>query len=74
MDRIFYRYSGFNTIFEEESMKLKEVARPILSLMFGVAIIVLTARGLVPVEAFVAVATASIIWWFKSRDEEKLRK
>ncbi len=52
-------------------MKIKEITRPILSWMFGAAIIVLTAKGIIPVPAFVAVASVTITWWFKSRDEEK---
>lgn len=43
--------------------------RPILTLLFGGAFIYFTATGIVPREAFVATATAVVIWWFRSRDE-----
>jgi len=54
-------------------MNLKGLTRPILSWIFGVAFCVFTGMRIVPPEAFVGVATACIIWWFKSRDEEKLQ-
>ena len=51
--------------------KLKELTRPVLSWMFGLAFCIFTGMRIIPAEAFVGVATACIIWWFKSRDEEK---
>ena len=49
----------------------KENTRPGLSWAFGVAVIVFTGMGKIPIEAFITIATATIIWWFKSRDQEK---
>lgn len=54
--------------------KFKENTRPGLSWAFGIAFIVLTGMGKIPIEAFIGIATATIIWWFKSRDEEKISK
>ena len=50
---------------------MKELVRPALSIMFGVALIVFTAVGLLPVQAFASIATTAILWWFKNRDKEK---
>jgi len=52
-------------------VKFKEITRPALSWIFTIALVVFTAKGLVPIEAFIGVAVMAITWWFKSREEEK---
>jgi len=51
--------------------KFKPVIRPIISLMFTCGVLYLTFVDKLPIEAFIGIATTVIIWWYKSRDEEK---
>ena len=55
----------------DDMKSFKENTRPGLSWTFGIAFIVFTGMGKIPIEAFIGIATATIIWWYKSRDEEK---
>lgn len=52
-------------------MNLKELTRPILSWMFGIAIIVGFFMGKIPVEAFLPLAAAAIMYWFEEQTKEK---
>jgi hypothetical protein len=50
------------------------LTRPLLAVMFSGAYIYMSVRGIDPGEAFVAVTTAVVLWFFKSQDEEQSRK
>ena len=54
--------------------KIKELTQPILSWLFGIAFIVGFFLGKIPSEAFVGVAVTVVLYWFKTKDEEKLHK
>jgi hypothetical protein len=47
------------------------IVRPLLAVMFGGAFIYGTLFGYTMSDGFVAVATAVVLWYFKSRDDEK---
>ena len=47
--------------------------RPIISLIGMSGLTAGFFMGLIPSEAYVGVAAIAITWWFKSRDEEKLK-
>ena len=51
--------------------KFKSMIRPIISLVFTGGVVYLTIVKELPIEAFIGIATTVIIWWYKSRDEEK---
>lgn len=50
---------------------IRQTTRPGLSYIFGIAFCVAFFKNLIPTEAFCTVVGMIIIWWFKSRDEEK---
>ncbi len=45
--------------------------RPIISLIGMLAITIGFFIKLIPSEAYLALVTGVIVWWYKSRDEEK---
>jgi hypothetical protein len=47
------------------------LARPLLAVMFSGAYIYMSIMGTDPGEAFVAVTTAVVLWFFKSQDDER---
>ena len=51
--------------------KIKELTRPILSWMFGIAFIIFTGMKIIPVEVFIAAASIIITYWFSERSKEK---
>ena len=51
-----------------------KLVRPIVTILFAVSIIYFTGIKIVPVEAFVVIATGAIIWWYKDHEAEKVRK
>jgi hypothetical protein len=53
---------------------MKEKTASILGIMFGAAIIAFTILKIVPVEVFCSVATGAIVWFFKEREVQRLRK
>ena len=51
--------------------KYRAWVRPIVTVAFAMAFVYLTVVGVVKPDAFVATATAVIMFWFKSRDDQK---
>ena len=51
--------------------KIKELTRPILSWIFAIAFCVFTGMRIIPPEAFIAAASAIIMYWFSERSKEK---
>jgi hypothetical protein len=47
------------------------LARAILAIMFSAAYIYMSIMGIDPGEAFIAVVTAVVLWFFKSQDDER---
>ena len=47
--------------------------RPIISLVATGGVTAGFFLGLIPPEAYIGLATAAIVWWFKSRDETKAK-
>lgn len=54
--------------------KFKEATRPGLSWLLAIALVVFTAKRLVPTEVFVPLASAAITYWFAERSKEKERQ
>ena len=50
------------------------LARPLLALMFSAAYVFMTVQGIDPGDAYVAITTAVVLWFFKSQDEEQSRQ
>jgi hypothetical protein len=46
------------------------IARPALALMFSGAYVFMTVQGIDPGDAYVAITTAVVLYFFKSHDEE----
>jgi len=53
---------------------IKSLVRPSVTWLFAGAFVFFTAIKIIPVEAFVAVGTAAIIWWYKDREAQKARE
>lgn len=53
---------------------IKELVRPFVTGLFAVSFVYFTAIKIVPVEGFVALASVAIVWWYKDREAEKIRK
>lgn len=47
------------------------LARPLLALLYSCAYVFMTVQGIDPGDAFIAVTTAVVLWFFKSQDEER---
>lgn len=54
-------------------MWLKECIRELIAAMFTAAFITFTGMGLIPVEAFIGVAAATIMYYFEEKSKERLR-
>jgi len=52
-------------------MKVKELVRPILAIIFSVAFCIFTGMGMIPIEAFIATASMIIVYYFGERAKEK---
>ncbi len=50
------------------------LARPLLAILFSAAYVWMTLTGIDPGDAYVAITTAVVLWFFKSQDEEQSRK
>jgi hypothetical protein len=50
------------------------LARPLLAVMFSAAYIYMSIMGIDPGDAFVAVVTAVVLFFFRSQDEEQSRQ
>jgi len=53
---------------------VKALVRPCVTGLFAVAFVYFTAIKIVPIEGFVALASIAIVWWYKDREAEKIRK
>ncbi len=53
---------------------IKELVRPFVTVLFAVAFVYFTAIKIVPIEAWIALASVAIVWWYKDREAEKVRK
>ena len=47
---------------------MKNTTASVIGIMFTAAFITFTGMGIVPPEAFAAVATGSIVYWFKDKE------
>ena len=54
--------------------KIIEVVRPSVTWLFAGALVYFTAIQLVKPDVFVPIAAAAIVWWYKDREAEKIRK
>ena len=54
-------------------MWLKNNIKEILSSIFGVAFIVFTAMKMVPIEAFIGVAVAVVMYYFEEKSKDALK-
>ena len=52
---------------------MKEKVRPALSIIAMCGVTVGFFMGKFPAEAYGVICTAVVLWWFKSRDEEKAK-
>jgi hypothetical protein len=50
------------------------LARPLLALLYSCAYIYMKFQGIDPGDAYVAITTAVVLFFFKSQDEEQSRK
>lgn len=50
---------------------IRSLVRPVVTVLFAVASVYFTAIKIMPVEAFLILATAAIVWWYKDRSEQK---
>jgi hypothetical protein len=46
------------------------LARPLLAILFSAAYVYMTIKGIDPGDAYVAITTAVVLYFFKSKDEE----
>lgn len=53
---------------------IKGLVRPFVTGLFAVSFVYFTAIKIVPIEGFVALASVAIVWWYKDREAEKVRK
>lgn len=53
---------------------IKALVRPFVTALFAVSFVYFTAIKIVPIEGFVALASIAIVWWYKDREAEKVRK
>lgn len=53
---------------------IRSLVRPVVTVLFSVAAVYFTAIKIMPVEAFLILATAAIVWWFKDRSDKKEEK
>lgn len=48
--------------------------RPVATTLFSIGLTVGFFMGKIPVEVYAPIATAVILFWFKARDEDKIKK
>jgi hypothetical protein len=53
---------------------LNTLVRPVLAVVFSCAYVSMALMGIDPGDAFVALVTAVILWFFKARDDEKAQQ
>ena len=53
---------------------IKALVRPFVTALFAIAFVYFTAIKIGPIEGFVALASIAIVWWYKDREAEKVRK
>ena len=51
-----------------------KIVRPFVTVLFAVALVWFAAIKILPIEVFVPIASIAIVWWYKDREAEKLRK
>jgi hypothetical protein len=49
------------------------LARPLLAILFSAAYVYMTVQGIDPGDAYVAITTAIVLWFFKSQDDENAK-
>jgi len=54
--------------------KIRSLVRPVVTILLVIAVIYFTGLKIMPIEAFIIIATAAIVWWYKDRSEEKEKK
>ena len=50
---------------------LKSLVRPVVTLTLAGAVIYFTAVKVIPADAFLVIATAAIVWWYKDRSAKE---
>lgn len=55
-------------------MWLKNNVRELISAMFAAAFITFTGMQIIPIEAFVGVAVAVVMWYFEEKSKDRLRE
>jgi hypothetical protein len=56
----------------EEDMR--ELAAAIIGIIFSIAFVVFFAMDKIPAEVFCSVVTGAVVWFFKEREIQRLRK
>ena len=51
-----------------------KIVRPSVTGLFAGALVYYTGIGLIQPEIFVPIASIAIVWWYKDREAEKIRK
>lgn len=51
-----------------------KIVRPSVTWLFAGAIVYFTAIQLIKPDVFVPIAAVAIVWWYKDREAEKIRK
>jgi len=54
--------------------KIIKVVRPSVTWLFAGALVYFTAIGLIKADVFVPIAAVAVVWWYKDREAEKIRK
>lgn len=50
---------------------LKSIVRPFVTVLLAVAVVYFTGTKIIAADAFLVIATAAIVWWYKDRSENK---
>ncbi len=50
---------------------IRSLVRPVVTVLFAIAVVYFTATKILTAEFFVAIASAAIVWWYKDRSDKK---
>lgn len=53
---------------------VKCLVRPAVTVLFAGAVVYFTGLKILPIEGFLIIATAAIVWWYRDRSKEKDQK
>ena len=54
-------------------MWLKENIKELLTILFGLAFIIFTATGIIPIDVFTPIAIALVMFFFEEKSKDKLK-